>query len=53
MRSSPIYGLGVTKAVVGAATLSGQLDKIRGTTIPAGFGKKVMDSQNIRTSWLW
>ncbi|PVF92500.1 hypothetical protein CPB86DRAFT_841373 [Serendipita vermifera] len=53
MRSSPIYGLGVTKAAVGVATLSGQLDRIRGTAIPTGFGKSVMDSQNIRTSWLW
>jgi hypothetical protein len=53
MRSSPVYGLGVTKGMVGAATLAGILDRVKGSSIPGWFGKRVLDSQNTRTEWLW
>jgi hypothetical protein len=53
MRGSPVYGLGVTKGMVGAATLAGVLDRVKGSSIPSWFGKQVLDAQNTRTEWSW
>jgi hypothetical protein len=56
MRSSPVYGLGVTKGMVEAVTLAGFLDKIvtKGQKgIPSGFGLEVMKSTFNRVGWLW
>ena len=53
MRSSPAAGLGVTKGMVGAATLAGALDRVKGRVLPENFAEAVMTSQNRRTGWLW
>jgi hypothetical protein len=53
MRSSPYYGLGVTKGMVGAVTLAGALDRVRGRELPENFAENVMTSQDARTGWLW
>ncbi|KIM27238.1 hypothetical protein M408DRAFT_330145 [Serendipita vermifera MAFF 305830] len=53
MRSSPIYGLGVTKGFVGAVTLAGALDKAHGRAIPGNFARNMMISLDKRTGWSW
>jgi hypothetical protein len=53
MRASPVYGLGVTKGMVGAVTLAGALDRVRGRVLPENFADVVMTSQDKRTGWLW
>ncbi|KIM27239.1 hypothetical protein M408DRAFT_330146 [Serendipita vermifera MAFF 305830] len=53
MRLSPIYGLGVTKGVLGAVTLAGALDKVHGRTIPENFARDMMISLDKRTGWSW
>jgi hypothetical protein len=53
MRSSPAYGLGVTKGMVGAVTLAGALDRVRGRVLPEKFAETVMTLQDARTGWLW
>lgn len=53
MRSSPLYGLGVTKGIVGAVTLAGALDRVKGRVLPENFAEIVMTSLDTRTGWLW
>jgi len=53
MRASPVYGLGVTKGMVGAVTFAGALDRVRGRALPEGFAGDVMKSLHARTGWLW
>jgi hypothetical protein len=53
MRSSPVNGFGVTKGIVGAVTLAGALDRVKGRVLPENFAEAVMISQDTRTGWLW
>ena len=53
MRTSPVYGLGVTKGIVGVVTLAGALDRVRGRFVPDNFAQDVMVSQDTRTGWAW
>jgi hypothetical protein len=53
MRSSPVYGLGVTKACVGAAKLEGILATTQGPDLPKNFSKTFFQRQHACTVWSW
>lgn len=53
MRTTHVYGLGVTKGWVGVVTLAGELHRVKDGILPRGFSECVMKSQRIRTSWVW
>jgi hypothetical protein len=53
MRSSPVYGLGVTKACVGAVKLGGMLAATQGPDLPKNFSKTFFQRQHSCTAWSW
>ena len=53
MRSSPVYGLGVAKAYVGAAKLEGIPATTQGPDLPKNFSKTFFQRQHACTAWSW
>jgi len=53
MRSSPVYGLGVGKACVGAAKLEGMLAATQGPDLSENFSKTFFQRQHSCTAWSW